>query len=422
MEYYRMNQKIKQMIYPEAKLYALWHGLCVSKKWTTDKRLRGIFSGRLTTACGPDYQGAEFDLDGRRYRGDVEIHLKAKDWYAHGHHLDWRYDNVSLHLTAESARTDTIITNSKGRAIPGLSFAQFPVLPGSITPEYSCRSPKTRSSAMVTAMQSFAKCRLVERVNIFARTIAGDGFDQAVYRLIFRMLGRGQNADLYDRLAIMLPWSDLQHIKHRYHPDNQFWENVLLSSAGFKSRTAHSRMTAIPGVTDQPPIPQKIWQTARLRPPAHPVRRLKGMAKFIGRFPASGLFEHLLQTTMQRRSFEKMLHNYRSLFIAARDDDMPSFWGENLMIEFCGNIIIPALVYYAEMSESHGFKAYLDDFYRWLPAPPLYGVLQGYGSWPEFSRLPEKFYIRQALLWLSQNYCQQLLCRHCPLQRQPERV
>ena len=83
-----MKDKIKQKSTSETKLYALWRGLCLAKKATNNRRLKGIYAGQLNTTCGPDYQGAEFDLDNKRYRGDVEIHCKIKDWFAHGHHLN----------------------------------------------------------------------------------------------------------------------------------------------------------------------------------------------------------------------------------------------------------------------------------------------------------------------------------------------
>ena len=65
-----MKAKNKFAYLRESDLYALWNGLCRTGKSTRDNRLRGIDAGVLNLACGPDYRSAEFDLDGRRYRGD----------------------------------------------------------------------------------------------------------------------------------------------------------------------------------------------------------------------------------------------------------------------------------------------------------------------------------------------------------------
>ena len=57
-----MKTQIKQKFSGETKLYALWRGLCMAKKTTKNRRLKGIYAGLLNTTCGPDYQGAEFEV------------------------------------------------------------------------------------------------------------------------------------------------------------------------------------------------------------------------------------------------------------------------------------------------------------------------------------------------------------------------
>lgn len=417
-----MKTQIKQKLTGETKLYALWRGLCLVKKVTKNRRLRGIYPGQLNTTCGPDYQGAEFDLDGKRYRGDVEIHQNIFDWNAHGHHLDWRYDNVLLHLTGEAFHEKKKIYNSKGLDIPTLSFQDFPDLKCTDDAEYKCIATVKSKGLSLKDYKRFATYRFKEKVNTFRRVVTGDGFAQGIYRLCFRMLGRGPNADLYDRIALMLPWSSIQQLRYKYHPDLIFWQSILLMLAGFTSSDHQSKIKSIPGVTDQPAIPRHAWQLAGLRPPAHPVQRLKGMAEFIFYLKSDDPFEHILSLSMGRISFEKLSDKFRSMLCITKDGTSNSHWGEFLGLEITANVFLPALYYYSELSESEGFLSYLDDFYQWLPATPLYSILRGFETWPEFSELPQKFYIRQAFLWLRENYCQINLCDHCPLHRHPERV
>ena len=59
----------------ETDLYHIWEDFCREGESTTDLSLRGIYAGRLNRSSGPDFQGAEFELDGKVYRGDVEIHI-----------------------------------------------------------------------------------------------------------------------------------------------------------------------------------------------------------------------------------------------------------------------------------------------------------------------------------------------------------
>lgn len=65
---------------------------------TTDGAgLQVVYPGRRSGAGGPDFQGAILADDAGRVRaGDVELHLRARDWIAHGHRADPAYNNVLL--------------------------------------------------------------------------------------------------------------------------------------------------------------------------------------------------------------------------------------------------------------------------------------------------------------------------------------
>jgi hypothetical protein len=67
-----------------------------------------LYQGRRGGGAGPDFRDAvPARLDGARLRGDVELHLRARDWQAHGHAADPRYNAVVLHvvLVAPGANT-----------------------------------------------------------------------------------------------------------------------------------------------------------------------------------------------------------------------------------------------------------------------------------------------------------------------------
>jgi hypothetical protein len=64
--------------------------------------------GRWNRLAGPDFRDAEFVIEnhsasappsaGETVRGDIEVHLRAQDWDAHGHARDPAYANVRLHV------------------------------------------------------------------------------------------------------------------------------------------------------------------------------------------------------------------------------------------------------------------------------------------------------------------------------------
>ena len=64
---------------------------------------------------GPDFFNANVALDAQLWAGNVEIHIKSSDWYAHGHQTDSAYDNVILHVVWEH---DTEVFRKDGSSIP----------------------------------------------------------------------------------------------------------------------------------------------------------------------------------------------------------------------------------------------------------------------------------------------------------------
>lgn len=82
---------------------------------STNEKLHIINQGSHNLNSGPDFFNAQIELDHQLWAGNVEIHIKSSDWYAHGHETDSAYDSVILHVVWEH---DVEIFRKDGSVIP----------------------------------------------------------------------------------------------------------------------------------------------------------------------------------------------------------------------------------------------------------------------------------------------------------------
>ena len=91
---------------------------------TTDgRRVRVLHPGKWNLLGGPDFRGARLSFcDGPEITGDVELHLHASDWAAHGHARDAAYDGVVLHVVLFPPKAGEVTRGAGGREIPVLAL------------------------------------------------------------------------------------------------------------------------------------------------------------------------------------------------------------------------------------------------------------------------------------------------------------
>ncbi|MFH1497977.1 MAG: DUF2851 family protein [Verrucomicrobiota bacterium] len=108
--------------FPEALLQKIWCRREFAPAGLTTvagERLEVLEPGRWNHLGGPDFRDARLLIDGREVRGDVELHLHARDWQAHGHAADEAYDGVVLHVVLfPPPGTMRTTRGAAGRRIP----------------------------------------------------------------------------------------------------------------------------------------------------------------------------------------------------------------------------------------------------------------------------------------------------------------
>ena len=89
------------------------------------RRFRIVYPGRLSSRPGPDFVDAVLTTDdGTRITGDIELHLRAPDWYHHHHADDPNYNAVVLHVVV-SPRGQATSRQQSGMRVPVASVAHL---------------------------------------------------------------------------------------------------------------------------------------------------------------------------------------------------------------------------------------------------------------------------------------------------------
>ena len=96
------------------------------------KEISIVKTGQYLEQAGPDFFNAQLLIDGQKWAGNIEIHLKSSDWYVHKHETDQAYNSVILHVVWEH---DTDVYNSDNQPIETLELKN--IVPKTIQQKYS---------------------------------------------------------------------------------------------------------------------------------------------------------------------------------------------------------------------------------------------------------------------------------------------
>lgn len=89
---------------------------------TDNKQVTVLNTGTHNHLSGPDFFSAQLRIGGQLWAGNVEMHVKSSDWYAHHHERDPSYDNVILHVVWEN---DMEVFGRDNIEIPTLELKNF---------------------------------------------------------------------------------------------------------------------------------------------------------------------------------------------------------------------------------------------------------------------------------------------------------
>ena len=245
--------------------------------------------------AGPDFFNAKMNINGTVWAGNVELHLRASDWFRHGHNADKAYNNVILHVVCEADRE---VVTENGTTLPQLVLE----IPDGLRKNYEHllsvdRYPRCHRVIpgidtfkvhgwMDTLLQERLRSR-ADRVTGYLKNSNGD-WEKALFMALARNFGFALNAEAFVAWAHLVPLEKIG--KHR---DELFQiEAIFLGLAGMLEPGARPEAEADEyrqklqreyryqqRLFDLPPaLPLQQWKYLRLRPQNFPHIRLAQLA------------------------------------------------------------------------------------------------------------------------------------------------
>ena len=267
---------------------------------TTDgQNVEVIDPGLHNRNAGPDFFNAKVKIGGTLWVGNVELHAKASEWFAHRHDTDPAYDNVVLHVVEHD---DAQARCADGRQPPQMVLH----VPQRVQRNYAalteadtyppCRHviaqiPAINIRAWMSALQTERMEQKAEAITLRARQYGGD-WEKAFFCTLARNFGFGVNGDAFEA------WADnLQLDAAAHHRDDLFQiEAFFLGQAGLLNVAAVARRRQVETAADAhfqqlaheyaylahkfqlKAIDARQWRFLRLRPQNFPYIRIAQLA------------------------------------------------------------------------------------------------------------------------------------------------
>jgi len=394
---------------------------------TTGEAIEVVHPGEPNDHAGPDFFNAKIRVGNTLWAGNVEMHVRASEWPAHGHDTDAAYNNVVLHVVWEEDRP---VVRPNGERIPCLA------LHGRVQPRLLQIYEQLEHERAWIPCQSFFQAvapvvrlnwldrllveRLEQKTTAIAERLAAteNHWEAAFYGSLARNYGLKVNAEPFEALARSLPITILAK-----HKNNLIQiEALLFGQAGMLDAVfsepypqqlaqEYRHLRHKYGLV---PLAESQWKFLRLRPANFPTVRIAQFAALIHQ--SAHLFSKILETTEVR----SLLHlfdaepgeywqtHYQLDKPSAKREKSP---GRDFVELLIINTITPFLFHYGKMKDDESYQKRALDLLENLPAESN-AVIDG---WANLGMNTKNAYQSQSLLHLKTRYCDAQRCLECAI-------
>jgi hypothetical protein len=396
-----------------------------SLQTTKNERLTILKTGLHNHNSGPDFLNAHIKINTQLWIGNIEIHLKSSDWYAHHHENDENYDAVILHIVWED---DVTIYMKNNKALTTLILKDI-VLNSALKNYQNLFSTQQRwisCEKEINFVDDFTFENWKERLFFERLERKSDemkmlleanqnDFEATLFQLLAKNFGLKLNGDAFLQLAKSIDFS----IVRKVHFDENQLAALLFGQSGFLEEVVeveyHQQLkneyNYLKHKYHLQPISKNTFSFFRMRPQNFPTIRIGQLVSLF--YQHQNLFSKLMKI--------ESLKDFYKLF----DVNINPFWKthytfdkssksspKKLTKSFVDLLLINTIIPFKFLYQKNRGQVNESDFLV---------VLQKIKS--EKNSIISKFdeigvksknsYETQALLELKNNYCAKKLCLEC---------
>ncbi len=402
--------------------FQIWNTPLQTNKGETIEVLKPGFHN---TDGGPDFSDARIRIGNTLWAGNVEIHIKSSDWYAHQHQHDPAYNTVILHVVFED---DVCVKRLIGTDIPTCTIqGKFPP---NVYETYQNWQKNNDFVACQKQLQNIPESRrilflerlnierLEENVNEILVDLAYNlnSWEETFYQYLLRSFGLRINAEAFHQIAKRTPLKFLQK-----HADNRFQiEAMLFGQAQLLNETFTD---AYPQALQEEyaflqqkfkllPITEGLVKFLRLRPCSFPTLRLAFFASLIHR--RTQIFQDFLhiqtiEDGMQLLNVQTSDYWQTHYVFDRTSVEKSKELGESARHLIFINTLIPFLFAFGKLRDKPDLCDTALRFLQELPCENNRIVRQ----WGDCGMPANNASDSQGLLMLKKQYCEKRRCLQC---------
>ena len=407
----------------EEFIYYLWEYrlLNLELKTVDGDAIKVISVGNRNFDAGADFVNARIKIGDTLWAGQVEIHVRASDWFKHKHQYDDNYNNVILHVVYEydTDKLDipTLVVKDKfdlsllynyNSFIDSKSWIPCGDYIGSIQ-EFTVISWLDRM--LVEHLEN--ECKDLE----FRLKVNNYNWEQLFYQRLMRYFGMKVNNDAFEYLSRILPLNLL--LKHL---DNATYvEAMMFGCAGFLEKDFEEDYPSLlkrdfkmlKSKFGLKVMPVSNWKFLRLRPPNFPTIRIAQLARII--INNGNMFSKIrdsigLDEIMQL--FDVELNSYwdnHFLFDKLSKTERRKRLGSSAVDSIFINAIVPMLFYYGQFHSMESYKEKAMIYLEHIGAEDNV-IIRNYNR---CGLVFQNAFQTQAALFMYKYYCRRRRCLEC---------